>query len=204
MPLDARVLTCIHRLWRQGAIAAVAVLASMTATTTAWSDGQWQRTVFVGSLTEASWEQAIDPLQVKFAGSGLVGAGLGWDRPLGSGPLRYGFEGQVVKHFGKQDHLEFNLPLLLRYSKDQKRPLGFSGAAFGLGLSYATEIPQVEVDRSGASQRLYFYWLAEVEFATRPPNAYAYFRLHHRSDGFGVFDINSGSTALVLGWRKRL
>ena len=204
LQFEPSLTSFLRRFWCLGRKAALAVLAAIISTTCAWADGEWQHTFFSGSLTEAAWEKAINPSEVRFAGSGLVGAGLGWDRAFGSRPLRYGFEAQAVKHFGKQDHLELNLPLVLRYSRNLKQPFEFSGAAFGLGLSYATKVPQVEVDRSGASQRLFFYWMAEVEFATRAPDTSTYFRLHHRSDGFGILDVDSGSTALVLGWRKRL
>ena len=170
--------------------------------TPAQAEGRWHATGFVGTMTENEWEKVFDPSQLKFAGSNLIGIALGWDRPTGDSRYSIGFEAQAVGHFGRQDHLEFNLPLVLRYTPSQPRAFRFKSVAFGIGPSHATKIPQVEIDRKGDSQKNLIYWMAEVEFTRPQPDQSLYFRLHHRSDGFGLLKVSSGSTGLVLGWRK--
>ena len=167
------------------------------------AESAWYYTAFGGVLTEGAWHDAINPNTFDLADAGLLGVGIGWQRRIGSTFLSLGVEAQAVRHFGRQDHFEFNLPIIARYAPEPASPSWITSTAFGLGLSYATKVPQVEIDRSGASQRKFFYWLAEVEFALPDPEANAFLRLHHRSDGFGYFDTDSGSTAIVFGWRKR-
>lgn len=167
-----------------------------------YAEDSWYYTAYGGVLTEGSWVDAININNVKIADARLFGIGVGWQRSIEGSHLSVGIETQAVKHFGRQDHFEFNIPVVARYAADHARPHWITSTAFGLGLSYATEIPQVEIDRKGASRRTYFYWLAEVEFALPDLAANAFFRVHHRSDGFGFFDVDGGSTALVFGWRK--
>ena len=157
---------------------------------------------FTGTVTTNRWHEIFDPGKLDLAGSGLLGVGVGWERQIRDSRFSYGFEAQAVGHFGHQDHFEFNFPVILRYTPNRPFPRRLESAAFGIGLSYATKIPQVEIDRKGASQKSYVYWMAEAGFATNLPDAKVYFRLHHRSDGYGLFKVSSGSTALVLGLRR--
>ncbi|MEO0744509.1 MAG: hypothetical protein AAFY49_04090 [Pseudomonadota bacterium] len=165
------------------------------------ADGQWYAAGLVGSLTEGSWHEALIPRDVQFAGSSMIGAAIGVERPLGNSRWRIGVEAQVVAHAGAQDHFELSVPITLRYTPRRLGPV--ESLAAGLGLSYATEIPQVEIDRNGASQRLFVHWLAEVEFALPRDDLTTFVRLHHRSDGYGLFEVDAGSTGYVLGLRKR-
>jgi hypothetical protein len=182
--------------------ATLALVLSIALGAPASAEGRWQATVFAGTMTENEWEKVFDPSQLKFAGSNLIGLAAGWDRPIGDSRYSIGFEVQAVGHFGRQDHLEFNLPLVVRYTPPQPRRFRFKSAAFGIGPSHATKVPQVEIDRTGASLRNLIYWMAELEFVTGCPDQSLYFRLHHRSDGFGLYPVSSGSTGLVLGWRR--
>lgn len=182
--------------------AVLALIIGFAAHAPASAEGRWHASGFAGTMTENEWEKIFDPGELEFAGSGLIGAAVGWDRPIGDSRYSIGFEAQAVGHFGRQDHFEFNLPLVLRYTPPQPRPLRFKSAAFGIGPSHATKIPQVEIDRKGESQRNLIYWMAEIEFTRPQPDESLYFRLHHRSDGFGLLKVSSGSTGLVLGWRK--
>ncbi|WP_299649220.1 hypothetical protein [uncultured Tateyamaria sp.] len=159
-------------------------------------------TGFVGIMTENRWHDVVTPGRLELADSALIGFGLGWDRQIGTSRFSYGFELQALRHFGRQDHFEVNLPIVMRYRPENPVPQALTSVAFGLGVSHATEIPQVEIDRKGASQQNFFYWMAEAEFALTSLDTSLYFRLHHRSDGYGIYDVDSGSTGLVVGWRK--
>ncbi|MBY5932416.1 hypothetical protein KUV51_05340 [Tateyamaria omphalii] len=157
--------------------------------------------VVLGTMTEGSWHETVNPNRLRFAGSHLVGGAVGVDRPLGNSRFRLGAEAQLVAHFGRQDHFELSVPIVLRYQP--KEPTVLSSLAAGLGLSYATKVPQVEIDRNGASQRLFVHWMAEIEFDLPDPALTSFLRLHHRSDGYGIFEVDAGSTGFVFGVRKR-
>ncbi len=182
--------------------AILALAIGLAEHTPATAEGRWYGSGFAGAMTENEWEKVFDPSTLKFAGSALIGIAVGWERPIGDSRFSYGFEAQAVGHSGRQDHFEFNLPLVLRYTPTQPRRFRFKSVAFGIGPSYATKIPQVEIDRKGESQRTLIYWMGELEFTRPQPDESLYFRLHHRSDGYGLMEAESGSTGLVLGWRR--
>lgn len=79
-----------------------------------------------------------------------------------------------------------------------------TSVAFGIGPSYATDIPAEEVARDGDSARLLLYWVAELEVGLpeRPWSVLA--RLHHRSTAYGLFAEDGGSNFVTLGLRWRL
>lgn len=161
----------------------------------------WDLTVFGGQMTDNVWEEALIPGQTEWVDSYLIGLAVGRDL-AGWRSFDFGVEGQVVGHFGDQDHFEFNLPFYARYQTPTSWKI-FKSFTFGLGLSYATEVPQTEIDRDGESTRTMFYGMGEIEFHLPVDPLTLVFRLHHRSDGYGVFDADSGSNAFVLGLRRR-
>jgi hypothetical protein len=76
-------------------------------------------------------------------------------------------------------------------------------AAFGLGLSYAGEPPEVEVEIEGDSEQWLIYWVAELTAGpTDAPWAIA-LRLHHRSTAFGLMGEEGRMNAMGLGLRWR-
>jgi len=154
-----------------------------------------------GALTTGSWHEALRPNTLDFADSYMIAGAVGWDRPLGNSRWRLGLEAQLTAHAGVQDHFELSVPVTLRYHIGEDRFV--RSLAGGLGLSYATEVPEVEIIRNGASQRLFVHWMAEVEFSSPRPDRATFLRLHHRSDGYGVFDVDAGSTGWLFGVRHR-
>jgi hypothetical protein len=160
-------------------------------------------TVFAGSLIDNTWEEAPLFWDWDFQSSHLVGAAAAarLARPLPG--LSLEAEAQLVRHFGDQDHWEVNAPVLTA------RWLAFpwsatldTSAAFGLGLSLASETPQTEVALEGSSEALLAYWMVELD-AGLPDSAWRVTgRLHHRSTAFGTFGDDGGSNALVLGVKR--
>ena len=179
----------------------VFVLVILVAPGQARSDGQWYASGVVGIMTEGTWYEIVKPDVLTFADSYMVGGAIGRDRAIGTSRFRFGTEVQLLVHFGRQDHFELSVPLTLRYVPRRNRRI--RSVAAGVGLSYASKIPQVEIDRNGASQRLFVHWLAEMEFGLPDPDASLFFRMHHRSDGYGVFEVDAGSTGFLFGYRKR-
>lgn len=138
----------------------------------------------------------------EYSGNDLIGYSLSYDRPLVNSPWSFGFELQFTYHFGDQEYSELGLPLTIRFRPRDPWVSWFEGFAFGLGMSHATKVPQVEVDTRGGSRRNLIYWLLEAEFKTRSPNTSWFMRIHHRSDAWGTLKPKGGSNALVLGVRQ--
>jgi hypothetical protein len=111
-------------------------------------------------------------------------------------------EGQVVYNFGEQHHWEFNVvPIVARWQRFPWDARVATLAAFGLGLSYATEVPEVEVEIEGESHQLLIYRVAEL--TAGPVNApwSASLRLHHRSVAWGLMGDEGGMNAVGMGIR---
>ncbi|MEQ9038425.1 MAG: hypothetical protein RIE24_08740 [Silicimonas sp.] len=160
-------------------------------------------TVFAGQMTDNHWEQTFRPWEIDLLDSWFVGVGAGYEWPTRHPRIALGLEGQAVAHFGRQDHLEFNLPVIFRYYPENPFPPALESVAFGLGLSTATQDPQTEIDRDGETSKTLVYWMGEFEFRLPRPDTTLSFRLHHRSDAYGVFATDSGSNALAFGFRHR-
>lgn len=154
-----------------------------------------------GQMTQDSWDDiAQEPGGIDWEPSWLVGMALSRDWQIRESGFSYGLEVQALRHFGEQTLWEFSLPVVLRY-RAASPPLPVSGAAFGLGLSWTSEVPQIEVERKGESQRLLAYWMAEVEFGNPSWDLLPFLRLHHRSDGGSVANFDTGSNAVMAGIR---
>ena len=180
---------------------AVILATTMPSAAVAHDHGHWAISALGGTLTTGSWHEAINPGKIDLADTYMNGGAVSWERPIGRSRMHIGIEAQLLAHAGRQDHFELNVPVVLRYVPDT--PPGLTSVAAGLGLSYASKIPQVEIDRNGASQRLFVYWMAEVELPLANPDRSAVLRRQHRSDGYGLFDVDAGSTGFVFGLRHR-
>jgi hypothetical protein len=131
-------------------------------------------------------------------------------------------EGQVGKHGGSStpswatqeismDHWEFNALSSVRWNKFFWDRYVDTSAAAGLGVSYATEIPEFEVQAHCAegqcnSNRWMAYILGELAFSLpKYPRWAAVARIHHRSSMYGTFekDIEGASNSLGLGLKYR-
>ncbi|MEM6578051.1 MAG: hypothetical protein AAF678_06130 [Pseudomonadota bacterium] len=129
---------------------------------------------------------------------GLIG---GVDYPLRDQRWRLGAEVQINRHFGDNDHFELAIPATLRYSPENPwwRFDSFSG---GFGLSVTSSRPQTEIERRDESQTTLFYYYLEAAFNVNQRGDDLFFRLHHRSDGYGVFEADTSSNAWALGLRR--
>lgn len=161
-----------------------------------------QITVFGGAPVSNDWEDVFrDPSNLQFRDASMLGISYGREWPTQAGAFSFGIEAQVVKYFGEQTHFEFNLPAFFHYRPGGFRPLDSLG--FGVGLSHATEVPPIEVENKGGSARTLLYWAMEAEFGQEDADTTFFLRLHHRSNGFGLFAEKGGFNALVLGLRHR-
>lgn len=158
--------------------------------------------VFGAQMSSNKWTEiaAFDDVSMRDA----YLAGIGLSREIWGGEdWAIEAEGQVAKHFGREDHWEFNAALIGRWRDFPWNEWVPTGLAFGAGPSYATEVPPEEVANDGDSARFLLYWVAELELGL-PGNPWsAVARLHHRSTGYGVFAERGGSNWLTLGIRRR-
>lgn len=125
------------------------------------------------------------------------------DFTLGFSGNRLELEGQLVKHFGQQDHLEGVISLVYR-TPDIHVGGGFAvNFAFGEGMSYAFDTPAVE----GLGKVEAHRWLNYLSFETEITHASLpgwslVPRLHHRSGIFGLIAPKyAGSNYVGIGVR---
>ncbi len=122
----------------------------------------------------------------------------GWDLEI---------EGQVAKHAGpKQRHWEFNGLGAFRWNRFYWDRYLNTSFAVGLGVSYATEEGQFEIDAHGDTSKVLAYILVDLDFSLpKYPNWALDVRIHHRSSAYGTFNSNieGASNALGVGLKYR-
>jgi hypothetical protein len=162
-------------------------------------------TFYVAKMSSApGWEDVMfDPIGSGYVGTYLAAGALSAKyAELRKGAWRIEAEGQVVRYFGDQDHWELNaVPVIARWQRfPWSRRLAMS-AAFGIGVSYATELPQIEVQLEGETSRFLVYWVMELTAGPRDGRWAASLRLHHRSVAYGLLGEEGGMNAVGLGLR---
>ena len=113
-------------------------------------------------------------------------------------------EGQVLRHYGKQEHWEYNGLFMIRFHPFLLDPAFDIEFAVGEGLSYATKIPVIEAEQHpDASSRFLNYLVFEVAFTPARYREWSLVaRIHHRSGAFRLFNgTRGGSNFLALGLR---
>ncbi len=164
-------------------------------------------TFYVAQVSgEDAWEDVIiNPLFTDYVDSYLAVAALsGTYRRYRNDRLQLEAEGQVAYNFGAQHHWEFNaVPVVARWHWFSRNGALATSAAFGLGLSYATRVPEVEVELEGESHNLLTYWVAELTAGPADAPWSVSIRLHHRSVAYGLFGDEGGMNGMGLGLRYR-
>ena len=181
---------------------ALALLACAEATVA--EDGELATTFYVAKLSgEAGWEDVmVNPAFCKYVDAYLAVAALSKEyAQVFSGRLAVEWEGQVGYAFGHQTYWEFNVvPVLGRWRFHALD--GFdTSAAFGLGLSLTTDMPEIEVELEGESSRNLIYWVMELTAGPTEANWAMSLRLHHRSVGYGLLGEDGGMNAIGVGMR---
>ena len=169
-------------------------------------EGDLAATLYAARISsEEGWEDVfINPIGADYVDEYLVVAGLSreYGRSFYDGALKLEAEGQTAYHFGQQEYWELNaVPLLVRWHRFPWNNTIATTAGFGLGLSYTTRLPDIEVKLEGESKRLLVYWVAEIT-AGLPDRPWALsLRLHHRSVAYGLMGDEGGMNAVGLGVR---
>ena len=158
--------------------------------------------LYGGTMTDANWMRSITG-QADTVDSHILAAAVGWTfyRPAHR-KWSLELEANVARHFGIQDHFEFNLPVLtLRWDYFPWDRYLDTSLAYGLGPSYATSLPEYERVRYGSTEQLLLFWHLEATFGVPDSGWAAIFRLHHRSSAYGLFADEGGSNILTMGLR---
>lgn len=113
-------------------------------------------------------------------------------------------EGQVMRHWGKQDLWEGVGAGLVRWHPLPWDKWVESSVAAGAGVSHMSEISEIEQQRNRKQARTIGYLVFEVTAApVREAPWDGVLRWHHRSGGYGTFNgVTGGSNYLVLGARR--
>lgn len=178
------------------------VLALCSGSPAAADEHDFSASIYGGVMTDEDWIHAISG-QTGLEDSYILAAAAGWTffRPA-SRQWSLELEANVVRHFGIQDHFEFNAPVLTARWEDfpWDRHLDTS-LAFGIGPSFASTTPEYERIRKGESDPMMLFWHIEAAFGLPGSRWSTIFRLHHRSTGYGMFADDGGSNILCLGLR---
>ncbi|MEM0981486.1 MAG: hypothetical protein AAGH78_14575 [Cyanobacteria bacterium P01_H01_bin.58] len=157
----------------------------------------WRTTVWGGVMTDNALGPSLIGQDIRLEDSALMGLGVS-RRLAGGESIKVEGELQLLQHLGQQDHLEGTAALALRWEMSSR----FSVAVIE-GVSYATDIPEIEAENNDRAAQLLNYLAFEVEYAYAPQWAIAT-RLHHRSGVSGLFsDVKGGSNAYLMGIRRR-
>lgn len=158
--------------------------------------------LYGGAMTDDNWRQSLSG-QADLVDSWIVAGALAWTfyRP-DNGRWSLELEANVVRHFGIQDHFEFNAPVLTgRWEYFPWDGFLDTSLAFGLGPSYATREPEYERIENGSSDQFLLFWHMEATFGLPGSRWDTFLRLHHRSTGYGMFADEGGSNILCIGLR---
>lgn len=160
--------------------------------------------LYGGALTDEDWHRSITG-QADFVDSQLLVAAVQrnvWGSSENNWSL--GVEANMAKHFGTQEHWEFNLPVFTAnwHAFPWQETLNQS-VGFGMGPSVTTQRPRTEEELNPSSRHVMLYWHLETSFALPDSPWAVLFRLHHRSTAYGVFGDEGGSNALTTGLRYK-
>ena len=119
----------------------------------------------------------------------------------------FGLEGQLAKHTGPvQHHWEINGLGTMRWLTFPWDRYVDTSAAMGLGVSYATDMPEFEVQAHDTSNQWLAYILVELTAGLPSiPKWQLVLRIHHRSAAYGLFEDNlkGGSNGVGMGINYR-
>jgi hypothetical protein len=146
----------------------------------------------------------IDPYYIISAGYSRTL--LSWNELIGIEA-----ETQLTKHLEKANLFSMSGAIVVRWLKTPwSSALPGSSFAFGNGLSYANQIPEIESTHLSRTSNLLYHFLLEVSVPVKwslNSNTVEWetlLRIHHRSGAFGMFnDVVGGSDFICIGTRYR-
>ena len=185
------------------ALCILTVLFLFSSQTLASTDERnFSASLYGGVMTDDNWHQSLSG-QAGLVDSHILVGAMGWTFYRPANRLwSLELEANVARHFGIQDHFEFNAPVLtVRWDYFPWDKVLDTSLAYGLGPSYATKLPEYERQKSGDSEQFLLFWHIEAAFGLPDSNWSTIFRLHHRSSAYGLFADKGGSNMLTMGLR---
>lgn len=179
-----------------------AMLLPATKALASASDRTFSASLYGGVMTDDNWRQSLSG-QAGLVDSHILVGAMGWTFYRPANRLwSLELEANVARHFGIQDHYEFNAPVLtLRWDSFPWDKVLDTSLAYGLGPSYATKLPEYERQKSGDTEQFLLFWHIEAALGLPGSNWSTILRLHHRSSGYGMFADKGGSNILTMGLR---
>jgi len=162
---------------------------------------KWFLTAYAGAHAQDDINDVVT-FQPKFEDNAYIG-GLALARELWHYDkyLSFEFEGQIAKHFNKDTQWEFVGVLIARWHYFPWNKYVDTSFAVGDGVSYYTEVSEVEEEDDEDAQRALNYLLFEVALGLPEyPKWDLVFRIHHRSSVFGL--AGAGGSNFVCGGIK--
>lgn len=160
---------------------------------------KYSLTFYVGQMTSG---EVLSPFSqdLQFLNTYILVMAISWTvKTFWNGGLSLELEGQLGKYFGEQKNWELNMAMGGRWHKFPWSKKLSTSLTWGIGPSYATEIPKVETILSGASKQWLIYWFGEIALGPPQSNWAWVVRLHHRSPAFGLFGTEGGANILGAG-----
>ena len=182
-----------------GALLALWTLASAPA---AFAEKEWAVTLLGGQYSGSKLLELGAKLD--FKDSYTAGIAVSYQFVDWGPHIRWELEGQMQKHFGEQEHVEFASTINARWITFPWNRYLETSVAIGGGLSVTSEVPVLEKsdpNNSNAATLLH-YLLIEAAIGLPNSNWSLVGRVHHRSGIFGLFS-HSGSNVLQVGVRYR-
>lgn len=197
------------RRWYLGLILPIAIFLLVyfsPAVSSGWADEHlYALNLYGGWVTSNNWEEFFyNANNIKLKDSYLIGLALTRRIGMYQDKASFEIEGQIVKHFNFQTHWELNALAAARWEKFWWDDVLDTSVAFGLGPSYATNEPEIELENDANTARFLVYWMLELAIGLPDyPRVALITRIHHRSDAFGLVADGGGSNALVFGLKWR-
>ncbi|MGB0467260.1 MAG: hypothetical protein ACPGF7_06995 [Pontibacterium sp.] len=165
----------------------------------------WAITAYHNVLTADPLEEQLIAMASYDTNYQLTALAITKQIPLADPRMDLEWEGQLVKHVKGQDHHEINGLMAVRwYPLPWDHYLDIDVAA-GLGLSYATQIPEFEALHHSRADKVLAYILLELEAKPKGWHNWSLvLRSHHRSGAFGLINnVHGASNSMGLGIKYR-
>ncbi|MEX2452150.1 MAG: hypothetical protein WD407_14935 [Rhodospirillales bacterium] len=170
-----------------------------------FAPGGWALTLYGGIGTDGGIED-FPGLKADFNNAYMTTVAVSREVARWRGRAALEIEGQIAKHFVKQNHVEGNLLFAVRWLDFPWNDVVRTSFAVGEGISYASSVPEIERERSpGKTSRLLNYIMIELELAPPDQDEWSFVtRIHHRSGVYGLYNgVSKGSNLLGFGIKRR-
>jgi len=181
---------------------AIVVLFIIFTKGNALADNEWSFSLFGGRATFGS-EKDVYTFKADYVDSYIAALVVGKRFWTYKEYIQFEAEAQAAKHWGIQDHFEFNGLVVLRWLPFPWDEYLDTSLAIEEGISYATDFPVIEAEKHDEVSKTLNYLMVELAFKVfDQPQWDIFSRFHHRSGVFGLFnDVSGGSNVVGVGVR---